>query len=366
MSVAFSFGIVFTAQSTYNSRMEPRYSVTNSIITSLGKIEAARAIIENSALVPLWERQFREEAVLRAVHHSTHVEGNPLSKHQAQQVLDGKSLLQASAHHVQEVINYRKVVQFIEDIYEDHTKPITLDTILRLHQLVMEDILDEAWLGKYRREPALVRNSITGAVVFTPPSESELDSLMDAFVKWIWRANTDDLHPVLKAGVIHYQMVYIHPFMDGNGRTARALSTLSLYKDRYDIKRFFCLDEYFDYDSIGYYSALRATDERQDFTPWLEYFAYGLAQELMKVKGRVLELSRDARLRKVIGQIALNERQEQIMLFVERYGRIANKDWRILFPSISDDTILRDIKFLQQKKMLKKKGSTKASYYELL
>ena len=345
--------------------MEPKYSITNQIVASLGKIERARAWIENSALVPLWERQFREEAILRSVHHSTHVEGNPLSKHQAQKVLDGKEVFQVESHHVQEVINYRKVVQYIEDVYQDHTKPITLDTVLSLHRLVMGDILEKSDLGKYRTAPAVVRNSTTGVVIFTPPPPQEVDRLMEEFVKWVWRANTEDLNPVIKAGIIHYQQVYIHPFMDGNGRTARALSTLSLYKDRYDIKRFFCLDEYFDADCVSYYAALRSADERQDFTPWLEYFAYGLAEELDRVRNRVLELSRDARLRKVIGQVALNERQEQIMLYVERYGRIANQDWRKMFPSISDDTLLRDLKLLLDKRMLRKKGSTKASYYEL-
>lgn len=345
--------------------MAPNYTITNSILISLGKIEAARALIENSALVPLWERQFREEAILRAVHHSTHVEGNPLSKTQAQKVLDGKEVFQVEAQDVQEVINYRSVMQYIEDVYQDHTLPITLDTVLNLHRLVMKDILSTDSLGRFRTTAVSVRNAITGAIVFTPPPASEMETLMDEFIKWVWRANTEGLNSVIKAGIIHYQLVYIHPFLDGNGRTARSLSTLSLYKDRYDIKRFFCLDEYFDADSVSYYAALHSSDEKKDLTPWLEYFAHGLAEELARVKERVLELSRDARLRKVVGQIGLNERQEQIMLFVERYGRIANKDWRKLFPSVSDDTVLRDLSYLMEKKMLKKRGKTKASFYEL-
>ncbi len=345
--------------------MTPHYNITNAIVNNLGRIEAARAIIENAILVPLWERQFREEAVLRAVHHSTHVEGNSLSKHQTQKILDGQVVQLLEKRDVQEIINYRQVIQYIEDVYKDHSKPITLETINKIHALCMQKVLAEVALGKYRTGTAVVKNMVTGAIVFTPPVPSAVPSLMDEFIKWLWHANTDNINAILKAGIIHYQLVYIHPFTDGNGRTARALSTLSLYKDGYDIKRFFCLDEYFDNDSISYYSALRLTDEQQDLTPWLEYFSYGLAQELEKVKERVLQLSREARLRKVVGQVALNDRQERIMLFLERSGQIANKDWRLLFPDVSDDTILRDLKFLQKKRMIKKRGKTKASYYQL-
>ena len=344
--------------------MEPfRYNVTNSLIGSISRIEASRSLIDNAVLIPLWERQFRDEAILRAVHHSTHVEGNPLSMFQAQKILDGQNIPSIEEQFAQEIINYREAMRYIEEVYQDHHKPITMETIRKMHQIVMQDILDAKSLGKFRLGKVVVRNNLNGEVVFTPPEATEVSDLMEACLKSLWEQAADNVHPVIRAGILHYQMVYIHPFVDGNGRTARSLATLSLYKDGYDFKRFFCMDEYYDADPLNYYQALKSAD-KGDLTDWLEYFGSGLATEAERVKERVLKLSRDARLRKVVGQIALNPRQEEILLFVERNGRISNADWRTLFPDVSDDTILRDIKALVSKKMLRKRGKTKSSFYE--
>lgn len=344
--------------------MDPKYTITNELVKHLGNIEAAKTLIENAPLVPLWERQFRQEAIVRAAHHATHVEGNPLSLKQAQKIVDGREV-SARERDIKEIINYRKVIEYIDNVYQDISKPITEETVLEIHKILMSDLLPPSELGKYREAQVSLRNVKTGEVILIPPKASEVPKLMQDFLRWLWKVSSEGLNPIIKAGIIHYELVAIHPFTDGDGRTARAVSTLSLYKDRYDIKRFFCLDEYFDQDIVSYYVALKSADVSGDLTPWLEYFAAGLSLELEKIKERVVELSRDAKLKKTIGQIALNERQEKIVLFVENHGRITNKDWRRLFPNISDDTLLRDIKFLIKKRILKKKGKTKSAYYEL-
>lgn len=344
--------------------MEPKYTITNELVKHLGNIEAAKTLIENAPLVPLWERQFRQEAIVRAAHHATHVEGNPLSLKQAQKIVDGREV-SAKERDIKEIINYRKVIEYIDNVYQDISKPITEETVLEIHKILMNGLLPPFELGKYRTVQVSLRNIKTGEVVLLPPKASDVPKVMQDFLRWLWKASSEGLNPVIKAGIIHYEFVAIHPFTDGDGRTARALSTLSLYKDRYDIKRFFCLDEYFDQDIVSYYVALKSADVSYDLTPWLEYFAAGLSLELEKIKERVVELSRDAKLKKTIGQIALNERQEKIILFVENHERITNKDWRRLFPNISDDTLLRDIKFLIKKRILNKKGKTKSSSYEL-
>ena len=111
------------------------------------------------------------------------------------------------------------------------------------------------------------------------------------------------------AGISHYELVRIHPFVDGNGRTARALATLILYLRGFDIKRFFALDDYYDSDRPAYYAALQSVNqETLDLTGWLEYFTGGVLISLSKVKERVLQLSLEKRKRNAKGQIALSER----------------------------------------------------------
>ena len=176
----------------------------------------------------------------------------------------------------------------------------------------------------------------------------------------------DDIHPVLKAGIIHYELVRIHPFVDGNGRMSRACATLSLFLDAYDIKKFFSLEEYYDRDAAHYYEALKSAGEG-DLTGWLSYFTEGLAIELTRIKEKVQRLSTDIRLKEKLGgkQVFLSEREMEIMEFIEKNGYLQNQQFETLFPKISEDTILRDLKDLTEKNLITKVGKTKAARYVL-
>ena len=114
---------------------------------------------------------------------------------------------------------------------------------------------------------------------------------------------------------------------------------------------------------LGYYKAIE--EGHKNLTKWLEYFSRGLAIELEKIKGRVLKLSQDARIKKVVGQVYLSERQEKIIEWLNNYTRFQNKDFGVLFPNISEDTVLRDLKELLSENIIVKKGKTKSARYEL-
>ena len=169
-----------------------------------------------------------------------------------------------------------------------------------------------------------------------------------------------------------YEIVRIHPFTEGNGRTARALATLLLFKEDYDVKRFFSLEEYYDEGIGAYYDALQSASNQlitnesdRDLTSWLEYFIEGLAIEINRIKDKVKKLSVDLRLKGRQGQIALNERQIKLIEYMDQYGQITGGEWRELLPMVSDDTILREMKTLINKKIVRKKGSTKGAIYVL-
>ena len=144
-----------------------------------------------------------------------------------------------------------------------------------------------------------------------------------------------------------------------------------LFARGYDIKKFFSLEEYFDKNAKRYYQTLQAVSNQKadlagkDLTVWLEYFCEGLAEELARVKERVKKLSLDLKLKGRTGQIALSERQLKLVEYIESYGSVSNKQWRSILRDYSDDTILRDLKDLQKKKLIKKKGSTKGAVYVL-
>ncbi len=347
---------------------EPKFTVTPKIIQSLSQIEGAKALIENSPLIPVYERQFKNDAIVRTVHHSTHIEGNPLPFNQVKRVLDGREEeVVAKPRDVQEVLNYRKVVDFIDRAAaEGQIKTIKEPTLLKIHALVVDKIAPPQEAGAYRTGLVTIRSSIDGAISFAPPRPEYVPEQVKEFLVWLSSEPATKLHAVIRAGVILAETARIHPFFAGNGRTSRALATLSLYLGGYDIKRFFCLDEYYDQDAPSYYEAIQTyKDLSHDLTTWLEYFAEGLAVEMGAVKDRVLKLSKESKVREKYGQVYLSERQEKIVNYLTDYGRMQNNDFKKLLPGVSDDTILREIGSLMKQELVVKKGKTKAAYYEL-
>lgn len=136
-----------------------------------------------------------------------------------------------------------------------------------------------------------------GEVVFMPPTTGEVHALIDEFLEWFNSPDLDDeMDPVIAAGLTHYEIVRIHPFIDGNGRTARIMATIVLYKRGFDLKRFFALDDYYDQDRPNYYAALKSVNqETLDLTGWLEYFTEGVAVSMKTVKEKVFGLSKSAK-----------------------------------------------------------------------
>lgn len=344
----------------------PQFKITNKILKNIAKIEAAEEIIKNAPLLPLWEKQFKEEAVVRAVHHGTHIEGNPLGKDDARDLLLGKSVV-GRPRDIQEIINYRKVIDFIDEEAKKKIEKITEQLIQKIHRIVVDKILPEEEAGVYRKKQVVIRNSQTGEITFHPPPPLEVPFLMREFIYWLNKTSIDDLHPVLKAGIAHHELVRIHPFIDGNGRVARVLATLILFLGGFDIRRFFSLEEYYDKDAASYYLNLQKASQG-DLTSWLEYFTLGAAVEFERIKEKVLKLSKDVKLKEKFGgqQIFLNERQIKIIEYIQAVGYLQNQAFSQLFPDLSEDTVLRDLKFLIEKGLIKKIGKTKSAKYVLL
>lgn len=371
---------------------QPKYTITSSILKNIGYIEAAREVVENAALVPAWETQFRRDAIVRTVHYGTHIEGNALSKEQVEEVVreEGKthgneppsplSSVVARERDIQEVLNYREVLRFIdsqgvpvESSYgrmKTEFSPYTMDILMEVHRLTTRKVIPDDEQGAFRRVQVIVRNKADGEIVFRPPPTAAVPTQLGEFLEWLNSPEGRDHHPVIRAGMTHWELVRIHPFTEGNGRTARAMALLVLFQEGYDVKRFFSIEQFFDQNPKEYYDALSAVGMRKDgdVTTWLEYFIEGLAIELSRLKDRVLALSRDLKLKGKLGkQIPLTERQIKIMEYLEVNGRmLTTKDTFKVIPMVSRDTILRDLHYLVEKGIVKKVGKTKGARYVLL
>lgn len=339
----------------------PNFNYTHKIVNNLVEIASAREAVLNSYLVPKWEISLRRDALIRAAHASTAIEGNPLTLEEVSQLASGRKVT-AARKAKQEVLNYLKVLENIEK-YQEKGK-ITGKIILKLHKDVAKEILDAPeHEGRYRELQVYVGSRITGEVVFMPPAPEEVPELMNEFTEWINSNESHNLDPVIVAGLSHYEFVRIHPFIDGNGRTARALATLILNLREFDIKKFFALDDYYDSDRTAYYNILKSVDQKTlDLTQWLEYFTDGVLLSISKVKEKVLQLSIEKHKKAARGQIALTERQMKIVERIISNGRIASGEIQNMFK-ISRPAAYKEIKKLIELNLIESKGTGKAIYY---
>jgi len=363
---------------------EPKYSISNKILTYIGKIEAAKGMIDSAPIIPAWEKSFQQDAVIRTVHYGTHLEGNDLTLGQARIVYDhvnkenniykspqtiaDETGVVARDRDILEIINYRKVMEYVDSLSEAlHKSMHYKETEIKyMHQLTVDKILDLSQSGHYRTAKVVIKDAATGEVSFRPPNPIEVPFQIEHFLEWINSSFSKDVHPVLRAGISHYELVRIHPFVDGNGRVARAFATLVLFREGYDIKKLFSLEEYYDRNPVEYYQALQSVAITGDMSNWLEYFTFGLAQELEQVKERVQRLSMDARMLNKQGQqIALTDRQIKLLEFMREHEQMLMKDAQRMLPMISEDTILRELKGLIDKRLIEKVGKTKGSYYSI-
>jgi len=340
---------------------KPKFRYTDGTVNNLIEITSARELILNAYLVPKWEVSLRREALIKATHASTAIEGNPLTLEEVSKLAQGRRVT-ATRKAKQEVLNYLNVLEHIEK-YQEKGR-IEEKHILGLHRDITKETFENPkWEGKYREIKVYVGNRITGKVIFMPPPPEKVPSLMKGFIQWLNSEEAPKLHPVLVAGISHYEFVRIHPFVDGNGRTARALATLILYIREFDIKRFFALDDYYDSDRRAYYSALKSVNQKTlDLTQWLEYFTEGVKVSLLRVKERVLQLSIEGKKRKEKGQIALTERQMKIIEFIQRNGSITSSDIQKMF-NISRPAAYKIIKKLKELEIIEQKGSGREIYY---
>jgi len=342
---------------------KPKFKYTNKIVKLLTRISAARETILNSPLIPKWNVTLREEAIIQSAHSSTSIEGNRLSLAQVSELARGREIT-AARRDKQEVLNYLDVLKNIKNLIKNNF--ITEKDILNIHNMVTKNTLNNlADSGVYRNRYVVVGNRFTGEVFFRPPQNQEVPGLVKDLLSWINSKESKDLDPVIEAGVVHYELVRIHPFVDGNGRTARVLAALILYLRGFDTNQFFCLDNYYDSDRPAYYKALQSVKpDTLDLTNWLEYFTEGVNISTEAVKERILRLS-SKRLRKAKGkQIALTERQMRIIEFINQNGKITNRDVRKMFK-LSDEGALKEIKKLVTFEIIKSEGKGRALHYIL-
>jgi Fic family protein len=346
---------------------KPKFTITNKINNALLDIERARGFLDAAKLKEEWIKEMQSGALILEAHHSTHIEGTRLTLMQAQKILAGKPVKGIRPDDRQELLNYRDAMDFVSG-YLDKESEITEELIKEIHRTLVKDvrggILEP---GRYRKVQNYVVNSLTGEIIYTPPPPEEVPGLMKEFVDWLNREKNISL--ILLAGVAQHRFVDIHPFLDGNGRTARVLCTLILYKNGYDFKRLFSLSEYYDKNRGEYYTAIQSVRAKDmDMTEWLEYFVDGLKNQMLEVKDKgELAIKKEIVVEKA-KKLNLNQRQRRILVYLLEKKKVSVDEIRQKFNFVRR-TIQRDLSRLVELGLSKEMAKSKTDptkYYEPL
>ena len=337
----------------------PKFAITNAITRDLTDVERARGFFEAATLSDRWIEQMSEQALLLEAHHTTHIEGTQLTLDQSKILLGGGKVEGASPDEVRELLNYRDAFALVSE-YLDSGAPVTETLIREVHRQLVDGVRgNEGCPGEYRRVQNAVVNSRTGKTIYTPPAATEVPEPMNQMVQWINQES--EIHPVLVAGLVQFQLVHIHPFVDGNGRTSRLLSTLCLYRTGYDFKRLFTISEFYDRDRRTFYDAIQGVrDNGMDHTGWLEFFSHGLATQMNETVARG---TRAIKIDILTQQQSLNTRQVEVLHSLFDCRALSIQDLEQLFPDVTRRTLQRDLKGLEDVGLVSRFGETNQLRY---
>lgn len=253
--------------------------LTNSISSQTDEVIslARREIVFNS---PEYEEAFREAVLDEAVYSSV-IEGAFTTKQEAREFIhEGRSPKNKSEQMVKN--NYEALTYVLEHIDE----PITEQTIFDIYALVTKDTLEsDVPTNAYRSEKVFVQSS-RGEIVHTAPQAEKVPGMMASLLDFIEKS---ELAPLIKACAAHFYFVYVHPFVDGNGRTARALSYMMLLQAGYDFFRYFSISGVIAEERAKYYKAIKdVEDDDFDMTYFIDYYTGMLARAVKAMEERLV------------------------------------------------------------------------------
>lgn len=341
--------------------LNPKFNITIEINNALTVIERVRGFLDAATLSKNWIEQMQNRALILEAHYTTHIEGTQLTLEQSEQLLEGKRISDANPDDVKELLNYRKAFDLVAS-YLDSGEPVTEGLIREIHKkLVLGVRGNSSAPGEYRKIQNYVVNSKTKQTIYTPPPAYEVPRMMSELVQWI--NQEERINPILVGGIAQFYLVHIHPFLDGNGRTARLLSTLCLYRKGYDFKKLFTISEYYDRNRTDYYKAIQNVRENDmDMSGWLSYFANGLAEQMQEIKAHGETIIRIDIISK---KYKLSSKQEIALQEVFNAGSLTIKRYEELCPDVNRRTLQRELKQMIDYGILSSKGSTHHIVYEV-
>ena len=339
----------------------PRHTITNKLLSNIKGISALVVELNHQHYPHTMLVEFEKDARAISTFASTSIEGNPLPLTDVKKILRSKPVnIQKSE---QEVINYNQALTHLNDRLNNKSPIIlTLDFILTIQKQVTAKLIPHSYIGNLRVQPVFVNNPRTGETAYLPPDAKEVPKLMDELISFI-NANKRKIDPLILAGFFHKQFVIIHPFMDGNGRTARLVTKALLADMGLDTFNLFSFENYYNRNVTNYFRQVGVLGnyydiyKTLDFTMWLEYFTEGIIDELLRVQK---ELSAKA----ISPKTELQPYHKKILGFIKEKGYITDRDYAKITDRAKATRIL-DFAKLIKLRFIKRYGKGRSTYYKL-
>ena len=272
---------------------QPSYQLTPKMLRQLKAIEQTTGFLRAVSLRPDWMSEVKRRTLVQEALASLQIEGNSLTLEEAfalARELPPRELRNAE----REFCNYLRAFDAIDGLRGAREAVLSKGDLRNLHRLLVDGVRG-GWrgAGEFRREDVKVGDVANGRVHVHhhPPAWLAVEGCIDELFAWVEASKIrgsggDDpwVHPVILAGIVQHRLVWIHPFVDGNGRTARMLTTLLLAQRGYDFKYLFQLSTYYNQARDDYYAALRAADVTGEYTQWLTYFLGGFSNQMMRIE----------------------------------------------------------------------------------
>mgnify|MGYP001430029020 CR=1 FL=1 len=339
---------------------KPKYTITEKLLANIKRIAAVVTGLNSRQFPKVVVVALKKEARELSSFASTSIEGNPLP------LTEVKRILKDRPEHMRdterEVINYNRALEDLNKLLQKGGIAPSLNLVLGIHKTVMGGLISGSRCGRLREEPVFVNDPREAKTVYWPPDHKDVKPLLEELIGYIVK-NKTTVDPLILAGLFHKQLVIIHPFMDGNGRTARLATKALLASMGLNTFDLFSFENYYNrnvsryFEKVGVLNNFYDIKNKIDFTAWLEYFTDGIIDELMRV-------TKELQSANITPETALKPHHRRIIDHIRKHGYIADKDYAAITKR-AKATRNKDLNKLISLGLIEKKGKGKATYYKM-
>lgn len=339
---------------------KPKYIISEKLLRNIRKITVIITELNFRKFPKVILAEMEKHAREVSAYSSTSIEGNPLP------LTDVKRILKNTPHNIRkserEILNYNKILIHLNKLLSSNKVKMSANLIIKIQKGVTEKLLPQFQTGHFRKEPVVVNNPKLGKIIYLPPDHKDVEPLIHELIDFI-EHNTSKIDPLILAGIFHKQFVIIHPFVDGNGRTARLATKILLASMGIDTFSLFSFENYYNqnvseyFQEVGLVGDYYDLEQEIDFTHWLEYFTDGIIDELLRVK-KILEVA------SINPQINLEIHHRKIISYLEKHGYINNVQYSKLVKRAKATRNL-DFNKMMELDIIERFGEGKNTHYKL-